>query len=900
MNDSPFTPFRFRLFAILVLCSSLVSIHTEARPSDNSATYEWPFDWPEPVTMNASITSPADFLGFEPGDWHVRYDQLAAYMRLLAAESDRVTLSEYGKSWQGRPLMLLTISDAQNQSRMESLREQHLLLTDPAVSPELDLSAMPVVTWLGYSVHGNEPSGANAALLTAYYLAAAQGPAIDRLLGESIVLLDPVYNPDGLDRFNAWVNNFRSFTPSEDPWHREHREAWPGSRTNHYWFDLNRDWMPVQHPESRGRIAAYQHWKPNVLTDHHEMGTQSTYFFQPGVPERNHPLIPSRTIELTASLAQYHAGFLDQVGQLYWAEEGFDDFYMGKGSTYPDLQGTIGILFEQASSRGHLQQSQHGPLSFRKTIENQLLTSLSTLYGSLDLRLELLEHMRTFYITALEQASRDEVKAWVFGDPYDHARNTHLKDILLHHNIEIYELASSVQDQSQTFEPGQAWVIPTAQPQYRYVKGLFETRTEFADSIFYDVSTWTLPLSFDIPVAELGNRAYSESLKGNRVHEAKFRSGTLHEAPSVRLNDEPRSRHLPTRTGAPAYAYVFEWHDYYAPRAAYRLLDAGIRLKVSTGPFEAQTTAGARRFDYGSIMLSTGIQDPSVTPEKLQELLERIAREDGVDVYAIQTGLTLSGSDLGSSSFVSLRKPSVLLIGGQGVHSNEAGEVWHVLDQRYHIPVTIADKSYLNSVDLDRYNTIVMVNGNYGDLSQRFQNSLEQWLRNGNVLYAQRSAVQWISRTGWVDVNFDRTINPVTDAGSHYRYEDIARLRGSASIGGVIMQAELDRSHPLAFGYKRDVLPVFRNSSLFFEMPENHFAAPVRYTENPLLSGYVSPANQQLLTPRPVVLVGSVGSGRIIMSTDNVNFRAFWFGTNRIFANTLFFGHTIRGDATVN
>ena len=211
--------------------------------------------------------------------------------------------------------------------------------------------------WLGYSIHGNEASGSNAVLLTAYYLAAANGEEIDNILNNSIIILDPSFNPDGLQRFSSWVNMHRSWVINPDPNDREYSEAWPGGRTNHYWFDLNRDWLPVQHPESRARLKRFHEWKPNILTDHHEMGTNSTFFFQPGIPTRNFPRTPAKNLELTRKMAAFHAKYLDKIGSLYYSEESYDDYYIGKGATYADLNGGVAILFEQASSRGHLQEN---------------------------------------------------------------------------------------------------------------------------------------------------------------------------------------------------------------------------------------------------------------------------------------------------------------------------------------------------------------------------------------------------------------------------------------------------------------------------------------------------------------------------------------------------------------
>ncbi len=296
------------------------------------------------------VPTPEAHLGFQIGSRHLYHHEVLSYCQQLAEHSPRVKLVEYARSHGQRPLIYLLITSPANHQKLDAIREQHLKLADPENSPSLELDSLPAVIWMGYGVHGNEPSATNAAPVVAYHLAAGKGKAITDLLENTVILLDPCLNPDGFERFAHWANNFRGNIANPDPQHREHRESSPTGRTNYYWFDLNRDWLPTQHPESQGRLAVYHQWLPNVVLDYHEMGGDSTYFFQPGVPTRMHPLTPASNLELTRRFAQYHANALDRLGSLYFTEERFDDYYMGKGSTYPDLHGAIGILFEQASA----------------------------------------------------------------------------------------------------------------------------------------------------------------------------------------------------------------------------------------------------------------------------------------------------------------------------------------------------------------------------------------------------------------------------------------------------------------------------------------------------------------------------------------------------------------------
>lgn len=393
---------------------------------------------PDSIQYNPSIPKPKEIIYHEVGEWHVTHDRLVNYMRALAtAAPDRIKFETMGFTYESRPQVLLIITSPKNHQRLEEIRKQHVQLTDPARSGSLNIDNMPIVVWIGHSIHGNEQSGTNASLLSAYYLAAAQGKQIDDLLENTVILFDPSFNPDGMQRFSTWANQHKSKNLVSDPASREFNEVWPGGRYNHYWFDLNRDWLPAVHIESQNRLKWFHQWKPNILTDHHEQGSNASFFFQPGVPARVNPLTPAMNQELTGKLGKFHAAYLDRIGSLYFTKENYDDFYYGKGSTYPDINGAIGILFEQASSRGHLQQTANGLLSFPFTIRNQFVTTLSTLEGARVLRKEFLNWQRDFYKTAMTEAATDASKGYVIGSATDRTKNRH-----------IYRDASSSPDRS--------------------------------------------------------------------------------------------------------------------------------------------------------------------------------------------------------------------------------------------------------------------------------------------------------------------------------------------------------------------------------------------------------------------------------------------------------------------
>jgi hypothetical protein len=824
---------------------------------------------PKEVTYNKEIPTPKDILGYNVGEWHVSHDQLAMYVRQMAQLSDRITIEEYGRTHENRPLYLLTITSPENHKNIQGIKEQHKKLTDPNASGNLDIKNMPGVVWMGFSVHGNEPSGSNASLLTIYHLAAAQGPEIEKLLNETIILIDPSINPDGLNRFASWVNSHRSKNLVTDPNSEEFAEAWPRGRTNHYWFDLNRDWLPLQHPESRGRLAKFHEWKPNVLTDHHEMGTNSTFFFQPGIPSRNHPLTPAKNYELTKKIAGFHAKALDKIGSFYYTEESFDDFYYGKGSTYPDVNGSIGILFEQASSRGHAQESVNGVLSFPFTIRNQFTTTLSTLEAVQNMREELLAHQRDFYKEAAKEAKKAPVRAYVFGSDKDRVRAYHLAEIIKQHQIDIYRPKDKFTVNNVTYTPENSYIVPTNQPQYKLIEGMFECRTSFQDSLFYDVSAWTLPLAFNLEHANLTGKNFKTNMLGQKLETVDFPKGQLVD-------------------GNSAYAYAFEWHGYYAPRALNTLFQKGLQARVATEKF---TGPNGKQFDYGTILIP--VVGQPLNPDQLEQLMAQVAQDNGITVYAMNTGFT-SGINLGSPGIYSLTQPKIAMLIGDGVNSNDAGEAWHLLDHRFDINTSLINAESVNRIDLSRYNAIVMADGFYSTISELGKNRLRTWVQQGGTLIAMGNATRWLADNKIGNFSFKKSEESET---SRLPYAQMSNTNGAQVIGGAIFETDIDLTHPLGYGYYNSKLPTFRDNRLFMELSKSPYANPVVYTSKPLLSGYISKSNLKQLSNSATISVSALGSGKVIAMTDNPNFRAFWYGTNKLFLNSIFFGQIINGSS---
>ncbi len=800
---------------------------------------------PQDTSYDKNIPTPESILGFQVGEWHVSHDKLAEYMKALAKSSDRITIENRGTTYEGRPLLLLTITSPKNHQNLEAIRSEHLKLSDASKSSSTVVENMPLVIYQGYSIHGNEPSGANAGLLVAYYLAAAQGTYITELLDNTVILFDPSYNPDGLNRFASWVNTHKNQNITSDNNDREYDEAWPRGRTNHYWFDMNRDWLVGQLPESQARIKSFHQWKPNILTDHHEMGTNSSFFFQPGIPSRTHPLTPKLNQQLTKEIATYHAKAFDKIGSLYYSEESFDDFYYGKGSTFPDINGGIGILFEQASARGHAQNSDNGVVTFPFAIRNQFTTALSTMRAGKNMRTDLLNYQRNFYKNAQKEIAKDRTKAIVFGDAADKTKTFHFTEMLKRQKIKFHK--NSKKEHS--------FVVPMNQPNYRMIKGMFEKRTKFQDSLFYDVSAWTLPLAFDI------NYSYSSSTAnmGSQVTDISFPEGKV--------------------SAKSTYAYLFEWDEYYTPKALYQILKKGLRAKVAMKPF----TLNGKRYDYGTIMIP--LQNQKKDANAMYSLMTTIAKETGVNIDAANTGLT-EGIDLGSSNFRALKKPKIAILVGDGINSYDAGEIWHVLDTRYDIPVTKLSTKNLNWANLSSYTAIIVPNTSGNTLNSSTK-KLKTFVQNGGTLIGYRNSLRWLAKNKFIKLDFKKSKAET----KNISFDQRQNFRGAQVIGGAIFEADVDRTHPINFGYNDSKIALFRNTTVFVKPDSSGtYKNPLQYTKNPLMSGYISKENLKQLSGSLPFKTANMGRGKVIVFTDNTNFRAFWYGTNKLMMNAIFFG----------
>lgn len=856
------------LYLLLVLTAFPVTGFTQPGPSDYPHTIDY-FIPEGPYHYDSEIPQPRDILGFEIGQQHADWNNVLNYMYTLASVSDRVSVKAFGKTNQYRPFIQVVITSPENQQNLETIRKEHLALTDVGKSTSLDLERMPVVVNLMYSIHGNEPSGVNSSLVLAYYLAAVRSREVEQLLRETVIVLTPGLNPDGINRFASWVNSSRSLTDVADLNSREFAEAWPSSRTNHYWADCNRDWLMAQHREGQNALEMYFEWLPNVVNDHHEQGgDKAPFYFSPGHPDRTHPSTPPQNQELTLRISSYTARYLDRIGTLYYSKEGYDDFYHGKGATYPDMHGSVAILLEQLAPRGHLRPTRNnGDMSFAYSIRNQAFAGFATVQASYELRKELLEYQRNFYKNTKELARKDPVQGYLFHARGDAAIAFHFLEILRRHRIEVYHLNSQQTIDGMEYTPDESYVIPVDQKHYSKVRTIMENLTEFSDSTFYDISTWTFPHAFNLQYAPLRSVG---GLLGNPVTENSFRPGRV-------------------LGGMSRLAYLFENKGYYTSKLITALLREGLIVKAANKPLTGQNGDTPIRFGYGSILVQ--IQNQPRTPEEIYSLLSSLAAECGIDVYAMHEGL-LTDYDLGSLAFKVLDMPHVAMIVGPGMSIPESGEVWMMLDQRFQMPPTLIDYSTLGTADLSKYNVLIMANGTpTRALSSAVTENIRQWVSAGGTLIATGRAYTWTNRAEIT--NIETVPTPENDLPTYASYASRTGTGAGNAISGVILQCRLDRTHPLGWGYEQDEIAVFRQGTHVFKPTADPYASPLSYLQEPYLSGCLSPGNRERLAMNPAVIIQGCGKGRAILFADDLNFRSYWYGTSKLFMNAILFGGLI-------
>lgn len=825
---------------------------TECQPLSYYMPQEWDY------TLDEAIPTPQQELGFQVGEQHVLWEHVVSYMQKLASVSPRISIKEYGRTHENRPVICVVITSEKNQQNLEQIRQSHCQLADP--SAQVDISSQPVVCEIMESIHGNEPSGVNSSLPLAYFFAAAKGAEIDALLDKTVICLIPGQNPDGISRFASWVNSHRSLRNVMDPQSMEFHEYSPSSRVNHYWHDLNRDWINVTQPEMKAILQVYHDWMPNTVNDHHEKGTNQFYFLEPSDPVGYNPIIPQENRDLTLEISQYNMKALDRIGTIYLSKDEFDSWSLGTGDVYSDVLGSVAMLFEEPSSRGHGQETDNGELTFASTIRNHATTAFGTIHAAYDMREKLNDYMHRFAVDRMNEARKLPLKGWVFDGNGSEGIAFHFIEMLRSHNMEVHRLAKATTLNGHTYQPENAYFVPAEQHHSILLRSLFDTNTTFKDSLFYDLSVWNMPEAYGLNYAEVKSAA---GMSGDRIDKPVFPKGQM-------LN------------GKSSYAYLFDNQEYYAPLMLNRLLEANIRVMVS-----GEGGKSAAGYSYGPGMLIVPVAGQKVSNDSIYQTIEKLAKETGITVRSVSTG-QMNDFDLGHTYNKTIRKPKVAIVTSG---SNSTGSMWHLLNYRFQMQPTLLDAATIGRMDLNRYNVLIMDNAPQG--GKDVEEKVAEWVKAGGTLITVGRAYSFTNKAKLTDIKVKPLEKP--DSAAYIAYDKRQDEVAKYTIPGTNLSVTLDTTHPLGWGYRQSQMPVLKNSTLVFEMPKEANKCPVWYDkQNPLLSGFLRPKHKEALKGMPEAICQRNGQGVVISFADDLNFRSSWLAGSRMFMNAIFFGNLIR------
>jgi hypothetical protein len=911
------------------LRSRFLSLFALAVLSLSAAVAEPPMTAPS-ASYNAKIPTFRSVLGYDVGERFTSHSEVENYFKTLAAASDRMRVEPYGKTYEGRSLNTVIVSSPKNLARLDAIRAATARLADPrkTTSEEANSIAatMPMVIWLGYNVHGSEPASTEAAMQVAYELAASQDQRVLNWLDNAVIVIDPMENPDGRDRYVNWYRQMLGAAPRGDRFAAEHQEGWPGGRANHYLFDLNRDWAWQSQAETQQRIARYFQWNPQVHVDFHEMGSSSTYFFFP--PAK--PVLPwldPLTSKWYQIYGKANAAAMDRYGVSFYTRDRFDLFYPSYGDIWPTLNGAIGMTYEQGGIGGGLKldlPDGQRTVTLRNRAAHHFLTSLATIDTSVQNREARLHDFYEFHRAAIQAGQQGTFRAVYLVPGRDPFRMAHVIETLLKQGIEVKQAASPVEAEdlisywgeksAKKRLPAGTYVEDMAQPGGFLARALLDREIPHSENLFFfDVSGWALPLAADIE-GYVSGRSPAANL-------ATVTSPVLPVAAPASLAD-----------GA---AYVFASDSLGAMRLLAHLLGQDIKAYVSLKPMRV----AGQQFPSGTIVVPR-----DNNPEDLRQRLSQLAASERVTVASAPTTLVEEGMDLGSSEMRFLRKPRVAVVMGSPANSTDYGSLWFLFEQRMDLPFTPLLADSLHSVDLSQYNVLILPSdrGDGGGYSRIFDKSttarISDWVRGGGVLVAIRGGAVWASKsksglTG-VTYRFVRPSDerarieseksaPQTGASSAsgsaapsspasatgdekvkqaelqrklIQYADRERQLRSEEIPGAILRATVDNTHPLGFGINQQ-LPVLDDTAPILDLTSSGENVVYYPKEKLLLCGFISPENEKKVAQSAFLIREHAGRGDIILFADNPVFRGFWDGTTRLLLNAVFFGNVFDPNA---
>lgn len=815
----------------------------------------------------AQLKTPSEFLGYELGDAFTRHHRVVEYFRHVDEVMPNVKIIQYGETYEGRPLIVAVIASPENFSKLDVIREDNLRRA--GILPGQTSTKVGIV-WLSYNVHGNEANSTETSMKTLYELVQSGNQKSAEWLKNTVVIIDPCINPDGRDRYANFYNQYGNFPPNPDPQAREHREPWPGGRPNHYLYDLNRDWAWMTQKESSARIKLYNQWLPHVHVDFHEQGYNNPYYFAPAA-EPYHEVITPWQREFQDMIGRNHAKYFDAKGWLYFTKERFDLYYPSYGDTYPTYSGAIGMTYEKGGIGAGLNiiTREGDPLTLKDRIENHYTTGMSTVEISSINMDRLVDEFAKFNKETINNLSVP-YKSYVIRAENNKDKLALLSTWLDAHGIShgLAGVSRQVKGfdyqsrQTGTFTVGaEDLVFNVYQQKGRFITTVFEPVSKLTDSLTYDITAWNL--------------IYGSGLKAvaltERVNSTKPVQPVTPNAPA---NNSP-------------YAYVCRYESMLDIQFLSALLKSGVKIRTAMKPFQS----GKQKFEPGSLVITRRNNEEI---KDFDALIRKTANEFGRNLFVLESGYMDAGPDVGSSDFVYIKSPKIALLGGEQTSSQSHGQIWHYFEQIVHYPVSIIGTDYFNSIDLWKYDVLIIPEGSYRLFTDELLTTISRWIGDGGrIILIGTANNSFAERKGFNLKNAEKPNEEKPGKNIDKRseqllpYEDSERTRLSSSIFGAIYKVTLDKTHPLAFGVG-EIYYSLKTSGLHFPYLETGFNVGTIRSKTVPFMGFAGTKINKELEQTMVFGTEERGAGRIIYLVDNPLFRSFWENGKMIFSNAVF------------
>lgn len=866
--------------------------------------------WPG-TTYDASVPTYQRVHGYDIGDrvsWH---NKLVGYFEALAkANPDRMKLWDYGKTWEGRRLIYVAISSKENIAKLDDISAGMKALADPRktnkTAADKLIASLPGSTWISYAVHGNEISSGDAAMQTAYHLlAATNSEQVDNIMKNSVVFLDPMQNPDGRDRF---VHNFEiaeGLEPDSDGIAAERNEPWPGGRTNHYLFDLNRDWFALTQPETQGKVRELQKWFPLTFVDAHEMGSNSSYYFAPEAIPFN-PHIFSKQREALEWFGKNNAKYFDQNGWDYFTREVFDAFYPGYGASWPIYYGGVAMTYERGSSRGLKAKKADGKeFHYRETVQQHFVTSISTAEVTATNRVQMLKNFYDYRTSAIEEGKKEAVKTYILPAQNDMAAVNKMAGILSFQGIEVYESQNGFAACGTKYAAG-SYVISAAQPSKRFIRTIMDVdvpmekdflakqekrRARNLRDEIYDVTAWSLPQLYNVDMDTCNKQVKLDNgftMRGDEL----VRAGAVTGA----------------GTGAKV-GYLVAWKDV----SSVKLLSAALRAGIDVKSTDLKFTHMGKQYPSGTLIIKNDTNEPGLGAK-----LAKMAAHTGAEVVGVDDSWVTSGPNFGSNNVGTIVAPKVGILWDDPTASYAAGNTKFVIERQLGYPVTSVRTAALRYSDMANYDVLIMVGqgrrmGYEAFLGKAGINNLKSWVRRGGVLIAMDSALNFLSDpdVGLLAVQRENQLKSeailknakdakkgavvagreIKSAGEFATLIEPSKERPD-NISGIIAAAQVDPDHWMSAGLPASLNVLVRGSNIYtpIKLDKGRNTVYFKGPDEVLAGGYMWDENRRQMAYKPFVINQPTGRGQVIAFTQDPTVRAYLDGLNLVMANAIFRG----------